>query len=108
MKQVIKALGSVMALTLATAQPAWSQAYPAAPIKVIIPTAPGGLSDPVVRFLSDQFQREFGHPMVMDYRAGGGGVIATQGLARQRRMAIRSFWATSAPSFSLQPSTRRW
>ncbi|MDO8278028.1 MAG: tripartite tricarboxylate transporter substrate binding protein [Burkholderiaceae bacterium] len=82
MKQVIKALGAVMALTLATVQPAWSQAYPAAPIKVIIPTAPGGLSDPVVRFLSDQFQREFGHPMVMDYRAGGGGVIATQGLVK--------------------------
>jgi len=82
MRQFIKSLGFIAALTFVAAQPAWSQAYPAAPIKVIIPSAPGGLSDPVVRFLSDQFQREMGHPMVLDFRAGGGGVIGTQALAK--------------------------
>lgn len=82
MKQFVKAFAAAAALTLGAVQPAWSQTFPAAPIKVILPTAPGGLSDPMVRFLSDYFQREFGHPMVMDYRAGGGGVIATQGLVK--------------------------
>ncbi|MDB5857191.1 MAG: putative Bug-like extra-cytoplasmic solute receptor, family [Ramlibacter sp.] len=68
------------ALTGSLAAPltALAQGYPSAPVKMIIPSAPGGLSDPVVRFLGEHFQKVFGQPLVMEHRAGGGGIIGTQ------------------------------
>jgi len=50
---------------------------------VIIPSAPGGLSDPVVRFLSEHFQETFGHAIIMLHQAGGGGIIGTQATTRE-------------------------
>jgi tripartite-type tricarboxylate transporter receptor subunit TctC len=63
---------------LATAQPA----YPSQAIKIIIPSTPGGLSDPVVRFLGDHLQKAWGQPVVMDHRAGAGGIVGLQQLIR--------------------------
>ena len=73
-----------LALGLALAAP-WvvqAQSYPSQPVRMIIPSAPGGLSDPVVRFLSEYFQKTFGQPMVMLHQAGGGGIVGTQNVAK--------------------------
>lgn len=73
-----------LALGLALAAPLalQAQSYPAQPVRMIIPSAPGGLSDPVVRFLSEYFQKTFGQPMVMLHQAGGGGIVGTQNVAK--------------------------
>jgi len=52
--------------------------FPTAPIKIIVPSAPGGLSDPIVRFLGERLRSAWGQPVVMEHRPGGGGILGTQ------------------------------
>ena len=51
------------------------QAYPVRPIRVIIPTAPGGGSDVMVRMLGQRYTEAWGQQVVVDHRAGGGMTI---------------------------------
>jgi tripartite-type tricarboxylate transporter receptor subunit TctC len=55
-----------------------AQAYPSAAIRIVVPSAPGGLSDPLVRFMGEHLRAAWGQPVIMDHRAGGGGIIGTQ------------------------------
>lgn len=50
-------------------------AYPTKPIRIIIPTAPGGGSDVIVRMLSQRFTEAWGQQVVVDHRAGAGMTI---------------------------------
>jgi tripartite-type tricarboxylate transporter receptor subunit TctC len=52
-------------------RPALSQAYPAKPIHVIIPSQPGTL-DVYVRMMGPMLQKITGQPWVIEYRAGAG------------------------------------
>ena len=55
-----------------------AQTWPNAPIRVVVPSAPGGVSDFVIRFLGDHIQRTLKQPFVMEHRAGAGGIVGTQ------------------------------
>ena len=61
----------------ATAQP-----YPGKPIRMLIPYPPGGPTDLVGRWIAQRLQAVFGQQVVVDNRAGGGGVIAVEIAAR--------------------------
>ena len=49
--------------------------YPTKPIRVIIPTAPGGGSDVMVRLLGNKYTEAWGQQVVVDHRAGAGMTI---------------------------------
>jgi tripartite-type tricarboxylate transporter receptor subunit TctC len=51
------------------------QPYPTRPIRVIIPTAPGGGSDQIVRSLGQKFTAAWGQQVVVDHRPGAGMTI---------------------------------
>ena len=68
-------------LLAAASMPAFAQTGPTGPVKMIVPSAPGGLSDPVVRFLGEHFQKAFGQPLLMVHLPGGGGIVGTQAVA---------------------------
>ena len=51
------------------------QRYPTKPIRVIIPTTPGGGSDQVVRMLGQKFTAAWGQQVVVDHRPGAGMTI---------------------------------
>lgn len=59
-----------------------AQAWPAKPIRWIIPYAPGGSADSRARQMSDRLARALGAPIIADNRAGGGGVIGTDAIAK--------------------------
>lgn len=61
------------------AQPA---AYPAKPIRVMIPFSAGGALDAVGRPLGEAFQRSVGQPWVIENLGGAGGTIATSQIAK--------------------------
>lgn len=52
--------------------------FPNAPIRLVIPSAPGGLTDPIARFFSAHFQKVWGQPGVVEHHPGAGGIIGTQ------------------------------
>lgn len=60
------------------AQPAW----PSKTIRFVVPFVPGGTSDIVARTVANELSRQLGTPVVIDNKAGGGGVPAMQEVAR--------------------------
>jgi tripartite-type tricarboxylate transporter receptor subunit TctC len=67
----------VAALLAATLSPATSQAqnYPARAITIIVPFAPGGLTDVPVRVLGAMMQERIGQNIVIENKPGGSGVV---------------------------------
>jgi tripartite-type tricarboxylate transporter receptor subunit TctC len=71
----------LVAMSLAAAAPAWAQAFPQRPIRVVIPFPPGGPTDFAARALGSEMAAELGQTLVMDNRAGAAGLIAAQMVA---------------------------
>ena len=60
-----------------------SQAFnPDKPIKILVGFAPGGSSDIVARLLAQKMSNSFGQPLLVENRAGAGGAIATEAVAK--------------------------
>jgi len=59
-----------------------AQAYPAKPVKIIVPAQPGGGLDLIGRTVAGELGRALGQSFIVENISGGGGVIATQAAAR--------------------------
>jgi tripartite-type tricarboxylate transporter receptor subunit TctC len=64
------------------AQSAMSQQFPQRPIRVVVPFAAGGVSDIIVRAVSDPVGKALGQPIVIENRGGAGGTIGAEYVAR--------------------------
>jgi tripartite-type tricarboxylate transporter receptor subunit TctC len=58
-----------------------AQNYPTKPIKLIVPAAPGGPNDVLARLLAQHFQTALGATVVIDNRAGAGGMLGARVVA---------------------------
>ncbi len=68
--------------SVAMAGSAWAQAYPNKIIKLQVPFAPGGTTDIIARVMSESLGKALGQSMVVENKAGGGGVVGATELAR--------------------------
>ena len=76
------------ALSLVTATAAWAQSaapsWPDRPIQLLIPYPPGGSADLLGRPLAMKLQERLGQNVVLEYKPGAGGTVASQALARAK------------------------
>ena len=61
---------------------AWAQADPNKPIRLIVPFAPGGTTDIIARIISERMAGIIGQTMVVENKAGGGGTVGANEIAR--------------------------
>src|SRR5207302_5272353 len=69
------------ALFLALAQCAWAETYPAKPIRLVVPFAPGGSSSIVARSFAAEMSKALGQEMYIENKGGGGGNVAMADVA---------------------------
>ena len=81
MKKIVK---SLIAATLCAASfgALHAQSYPNKPVKLIVPSAPGGFSDVVARILGQRLSTAMGQQFVIENKAGAGSIIGTDFVAK--------------------------
>lgn len=95
----VAALSGVLATlaVLAGASPAAAQAYPTAPIRMLVPFGAGGATDVVARVFSDRLQQRLGQSVTVENRAGAAGQIAATAFARSPADGYTLMFTTAAP-----------
>jgi tripartite-type tricarboxylate transporter receptor subunit TctC len=71
---------AIMAGATLAALPGFSlaqQAFPSRPVRLVAATAPGSQPDTIARLLTQKMSEQWGKPVIMDNRSGGGGLLAS-------------------------------
>lgn len=89
MQQITKTRRAVLSMAGATLLSAgsgvWAQganSFPSKPIKVTVPSAPGGVADILTRLIAPKMSEKLGQPVIVEYRAGAAGTIGLNAVAR--------------------------
>ncbi len=73
---------ALLAMTTTSGTSTAADAWPVKPIRIIVPTSAGGITDVVTRIFSPALSEQLGQPLIIDNRPGGDNVIGTALAAR--------------------------
>lgn len=93
---------SVALITLGQIGSAHAQAWPQRPVKVIVPFAAGGNTDGIARLICQHLSEVFGQQFVVENRAGAGGAIAAEFVARSPADGYTLF-VSALPQIAIVP-----
>ena len=84
MKRTALLLVSALCVVIGVQGGAAQDKYPAKPVKVLVPYAPGGAVDIVARIVTEQMRQTLGQPFVIENKPGAFGILAIEEMARAR------------------------
>jgi tripartite-type tricarboxylate transporter receptor subunit TctC len=105
MKQVA-GLALMLAIASASGAVHAQDAWPSRPITFVVPYAAGGYTDLVARMTSRYVEKALGKPVVIDNRAGAGGIVGTQAVASAPPDGY-TFCVCSVGALSLAPFAQK-
>jgi tripartite-type tricarboxylate transporter receptor subunit TctC len=73
---------AALLVLVAAITPGATEEYPAKPIRIIVPTAPGGMADILARYYAQKFGEKIKQPVIVENKTGAGGVIAADYVAK--------------------------
>ena len=82
LRKILAHFPALAVLLVASGAPACAADYPAKPIRVVVPSPPGGPPDLIIRMLAPKLTASLGQSLVIDNRAGAGGVVGTNYVAK--------------------------
>ena len=96
MKTIVRFL---LAAAIATGIPVagLAQAYPAKPIKIIVPSPGGATTDALARIIAAKLQEKWGQPVIVDNHGGAGGNIGAEAAAKSAPDGYTLFFSFPAP-----------
>ena len=97
-------IGTLLSLALVIS--ASAQPYPAKPIRLIIPFAPGGPNDISARIVADELSKSLNQSVLVDNRPAAGGNIGAEAAAKAAPDGYTLFWAQAA-THGINPSLYR-
>src|SRR5256885_12315755 len=86
----------------AFARGARAQGWPARPIRIIVSFPPGGLTDLYARAFGETVSRSIGQPVLVENRAGAGGVIGCDAVAKSSADGYTLLFTISTPIVQAQ------
>jgi tripartite-type tricarboxylate transporter receptor subunit TctC len=81
---VVRVFAAFLAGMLCAAGVAWSQAFPAKPVRVIIPFPPGGANDIMARIVFPKLSEQMGQQFIIENRSGAGGTTGSTVAAQSK------------------------
>ena len=96
-------LVSALILSSVLVTPAAAQPYPSRVVKLIVPQTPGGATDVFARKIGQLLSEKWGQPVVIENRAGAGGVVGTDVVAKSAPDGY-TLLVTYAGSQAINPS----
>ena len=87
----------LLAAATAFSVPVHAQDFPAAPIKIVVPSAPGATTDALARMVADHLQKKWSQPVIVDNRAGAAGNIGAEFVAKANPDGYTLLFSYPAP-----------
>ena len=97
---LLTAAATLLPITTAHAQ-AQAQAYPNKPVKLVVPYPPGGPTDIVARVVAQHLSEQTGQTFVVENRAGAGGNLGAEAVARSPADGYTLLVATTAHAINM-------
>src|SRR5262245_25888930 len=77
-----KLLVAAAAIAVLASAATWAQPYPNRPVRIIVPSAPGGLPDIQSRLIANELAKQFGQQGIVDNRPGAASIIGFELIAK--------------------------
>jgi tripartite-type tricarboxylate transporter receptor subunit TctC len=94
----VVAVLAVLSVAALAPKIASAQAWPAKPVRMVVPFGSGGAIDLIVRPMQPMYEKALGQPLVIEYRPGAGGSLGAAIVAKERPDGYALLATTTGPN----------